>query len=128
MNKLSLFACTLLLVSCVQREWRKPGADRAEFEHDLAVATYNANMATVGVMRGYSSPFLNSNQRAGESMANGVTRALEQQKLIRMYLQMNGWRLERVQPRKEVSQESYQESIANHEEGEVDYQQPNELE
>lgn len=93
-----------------------------EREQDLATARYNAQLATVGTMRSYSSPYLNSNQRAGESLANGMIRGLEQQKLIRMYMEMNGWRLGRVGAKKKTALASYQESIADHETAEIDYQ------
>jgi hypothetical protein len=85
-----------LLSSCAQTSWVKPGGTDAEFQQHLAEARYNAQVATVGKFNSYSSPFLNSSQQMGESMANGVISAVEQQRLIRMYLEMKGWRLERV--------------------------------
>ena len=91
--KAALFLFALLTCSCARQVWTKAGASDADFQQDLAVATYNAKLAPVNSFNSYSSPFLDSNQQLGESIAHGVQQGLAERRLINMYLQMKGWSL-----------------------------------
>ena len=89
---LALSAIVLLSCCAATWKWSKPGATQDDFRRDYAEAQYQAEVGTLGLTTAsYSSPFLNSYQKMGESAAQGVARGLARIKIINMYMEMKGW-------------------------------------
>jgi hypothetical protein len=90
---IALIISSIVLSSCAGNwKWYKSGATQEDFRRDYAEAQYHAEVGSLGLGNApYSSPFLNSYQKMGESAAHGVARGLERIKLINMYMEMKGW-------------------------------------
>lgn len=104
MKPLFIFLVCIQLTGCSQPRgsgtiWYKAGASDSDLAQAIAEARYHAETASFGAVNAVKSPFASTSRGPGEAMANGVLRAFEERRLegektnlIKMYLEMKGWR------------------------------------